>query len=68
MEEINISQKKIYNEITSSFEDQRNKLNRKEKQLKLELDEKVKQIKEEINKFLNEANNLIIYFIFKIPL
>ena len=61
MEEINISQKKIFNEITTSFEDQRNKLNRKEKQLKLELEEKVKQIKEELNKFLNDVNQLILF-------
>ena len=61
IEEINISQKKIFNEITTSFEDQRNKLNRKEKQLKLELDEKVKQIKEELNKFLNDVNQLILF-------
>ena len=52
MEEINIRQKKIFNEITTSFEDQRYKLNRKEKQLKSELEEKVKQIKEELKKFL----------------
>jgi hypothetical protein len=61
MEEINISQKKIYNEITSSFEDQRNQLNRKEKQLKLELDEKVKKIKEELNKYLIESKNIILF-------
>ena len=61
IEEINIAHKKIINEITSSFEEKHIKLNRKEKQLKLELDEKVKKIKEELNKFLIESKNIILF-------
>ena len=45
IEDINNSHKKIMEEITSSFNDQRFQINKKEKQLKLELDEKVTDVK-----------------------
>ena len=61
MEGLNILHTKIINEITASFEEQRIKLNRKEKQLKLELDEKVKKIKEELGIFLIESNKIILF-------
>ena len=68
MEGLNILHTKIINEITASFEEQRIKLNRKEKQLKLELDEKVKKIKEELGIFLIESNKVIIYYILLIKI
>ena len=59
--EINNSYKKIINEMTEFFEEERIKLYRKETQLKSELEEKIKQIKESLEKNLIEANDLISF-------
>jgi len=62
IEDINNSHKKIMEEITSSFNDQRFQINKKEKQLKLELDEKVTDVKNDLEIFLRESNDIISSF------
>ena len=59
--EINNSYKKIVNEMTVFFEEERIKLYRKETQLKSELEEKMKQNKELLEKYLVESNNIISF-------
>jgi len=62
IEDINNSHKKIMEEITSSFNDQRFQINKKEKQLKLELDEKVTDVKNDLEICLRESNDIISSF------
>ena len=59
--EINNSYKKIVNEMTGFFEEERIKLYRKETQLKSELEEKMKQNKELLEQYLVESNNIISF-------
>ena len=60
IEEINNIHKKIMDEITISFEEQRFRLSQKEKKLKSELDLKVTDIKEYLEKFLDNSNKIIL--------
>ena len=57
---IEISHKKVLDEITSSFEKRRLELDEKEKLLKSELDIKVNEIKNELNNSLKELNKLLL--------
>lgn len=60
IEKINNLHSKVMDEITKSFEEQRIKLNEKENEIKYQLDIKVTKMKEELEKFLTEANDILI--------
>ena len=60
IEKINNLHSKVMDEITKSFEEQRIKLNETENEIKYQLDIKVTKMKEELEKFLTEANDILI--------
>ena len=62
MELINISHKKIIDEITTSFKENSFLLNKKEKQLKFELVKKVMEVIEELKSILFQSNKIIFSF------
>ena len=59
IEKINNSRDILLVEITNSFEEQRIKLNEKEKALKSELDLNVTKLKDKLEKFYTESNNIL---------
>ena len=59
IEKVNNSRDILLDEITKSFEEQRVKLNEKEKALKSELDLKVTELKDKLEKFYIESNDII---------
>ena len=61
IEKINNSRDILLVEITNSFEEQRTKLNEKEKALKFELDLNVTKLKDKLEKFYKESNDILSY-------
>ena len=59
IEKVNNSRDILLDEITKSFEEQRVKLNEKEKALKSELDLKVTELKDKLEKFYIESNDIL---------
>ena len=60
IEELTISRKTLYNEITFIYEEEYLRLNQEETKIKIELDEKVNIIREELQNNLNMINNIIL--------
>ena len=60
IEKVNNSRDRLLDEITNSFEEQRIKLNEKEKALKSELDIKVTELKDQLEKFYIESNDILL--------
>ena len=62
IQKVNNSRDILLDEITKSFEEQRIKLNEKEKALKSELDLKVTELKDKLEKFYIESNDILSSF------
>ena len=60
IEELTISRKTLYNEITFIYEEEYLRLNQEETKIKIELDENVNTIREELQNNLNMINNIIL--------